>query len=208
MKKYVVNLFLAVAVMGIILTQRARMHAVMDENRRLKENQSVLLGPATVEFRTTDDGKSIAQVSALNLKVHELETANDSLLRLSHNLGIRNRRLMAMAQTTSVTKVDIISQVRDSIVSSPADNSSITLKPPDTLRCISFSDPWITISGWIQTDTFTGRIEARDTLDFIVHKVPKRFLFFRFGCKAIRMDAVNHNPHSTLTHARYIRFTK
>jgi len=169
------------------------------ENCRLKANQQMLLTPQTVvEYRNTSDGKAVAEVQALNLKISELKACNDSLLRLAGDLGIKTRRLMALAQTTAKTQTDIHTGIKDSILPGST----------DTLPCVSYVDPWISFSGCIKADTFTGRIESRDTLDFIVHRIPKRFLFFRFGCKAIRMDAVSHNPHSILTHAKYIRITE
>ena len=184
----------AALVVSVIVGHRQKV-----EIDRLKKNQTALLNPTTIEFRTTD-GKSVAEIQALNLKVSELKASNDSLLRVAHDLGIKNRRLMELAQTTSETQTVITTVVKDSIVYLPGRT--------DTLSCLSFADPWLSLSGCIQTDTFCGTIQSRDTLDFIVHRIPKRFLFFRFGCKAIQLDAVSHNPHSTLTHARYIRLNK
>lgn len=179
------------------------------EIERLKANQQVLLAPETVvEYRTTTDGKAVAQVQALNLQLSELKASNDSLLRLTHDLGIKNRRLLALAQATTETTTSISAPVRDSIVNRPVYSDTIATTVTDTLRCLSFADPWLSLSGCIEADSFTGYIESRDTLDFIVHKIPKHFLFFRFGCKAIRLDAVSHNPHSILTHAKYIRIAK
>ena len=179
------------------------------EIERLKANQQVLLAPETiVEYRTTTDGKAVAQVQALNLQLSELKATNDSLLQLTRDLGIKNRRLLALAQATTETTASISAPLRDSIVSRPVYGDTITTTVTDTLRCLSFADPWLSLSGCIEADTFTGHIESRDTLDFIAHRVPKHFLFFRFGCKAIRLDVVSHNPHSILTHVKYIRLTK
>lgn len=178
------------------------------EIERLKANQQVLLAPeAVIEYRTTSDGKAVAQVQALNLQLSELKASNDSLLRLTRDLGIKNRRLLALAQATTETATTVTAPLLDSIVIRPVCGDTIDTTT-DTLRCLSFADPWISLHGVIQADTFTGHIESRDTLDFIVHKIPKHFLFFRFGCKAIRLDAVSHNPHSILTHAKYIRIAK
>ena len=55
---------------------------------------------------------------------------------------------------------------------------------------------------------FHGSITAVDTLDIIVHRIPKRFLFFRFGCKQVRMDIISRNPHTRLTYARYYQLVK
>lgn len=167
------------------------------ENERLSDNISSLPTPAaTVEFRTTG-GRSVAGTKALNLKISELKETNDSLLTIVKDLGIKNRRLTALAQATTATAAAVEAPVRDSIVWLPGRT--------DTLRCMSFADAWLSFNGCIRADTLQGTIECRDTLDFIAHRVPKRFLFFRFGCKAVRLDVVSHNPHGRLTFARYIR---
>ena len=171
-----------------------------NEITRLKNNQRALTRHKTVEDHTTSDGKHVAEVQALNLKVAELKDSNDSLLAITRSLEIKRRRLVSLTQATTTTGADITAAISDSVVVLPGRT--------DTLSCITFSDPWLTVDGCIRADTFAGRIECRDTLDFIVHRVPKRFLFFRFGCKAIHLDAVNHNPHSHITHVRYIRLEK
>lgn len=171
-----------------------------NEITRLKNNQKALIKHKTVVHRTTSDGKNVAEVQALNLKLSELKESNDSLLAITRSLGIKNRRLVSLSQAATKTETNINAAITDSILVLPGRT--------DTISCISFSDHWLSVNGCIQADTFAGKIECRDTLDFIVHRVPKRFLFFRFGCKAIRLDAVSHNPHSRITHVRYIRLEK
>lgn len=194
----------------LIAALSASVIKIMDyraEVQRLKENQDVLLAPEMIVEYRTSLGKSVSEVQALNLKVSELKASNDTLLNITRELGIKNRRLMELAQATTKTSHDIMVPVRDSIIQRPAINDSIEATN-DTLRCLTYVDSWLSLDGCIHEDTFTGSIENRDTLDFIVHKIPKRFLFFRFGCKAIHLDVVSHNPHSIITHAKYVRITK
>ena len=54
----------------------------------------------------------------------------------------------------------------------------------------------------------TCRIESVDTLRQIVHRVPRRFLFIRFGTKAVRQEIVSSNPHTRIVYAEYVRFVK
>lgn len=170
------------------------------EIQRLRKNQHVLLKPSPMQSYRTSDGKSVATTEVLTLKISELRDANDSLLRMTHELGVKNRRLQQMAQTTNHTDATIHTIVHDSIVYvSPS---------PDTLRCLSYADPWMMVDGCLKEDTFSGHFASLDTLDMIVHRVPRRFLFFRYGCKAIQLDVVSHNPYSTITHARYIQLKK
>lgn len=62
--------------------------------------------------------------------------------------------------------------------------------------------------GEIEGDSMQVHIESRDTLQMIVHRVPKRFLFFRYGTKGVRMEVVSQNPHSRLSYPKIIMFRK
>ena len=66
----------------------------------------------------------------------------------------------------------------------------------------------MSLRGTIRGDSFTARIESRDTLQMIIHRVPKRFLFFRYGTKGVRMDVVSQNPHTRLSYPKVILFAK
>lgn len=201
--KIIISVIVTVALLAsTVMTVRYR-----EEVKRLKENQAALLAPEMIVEYRTSLGKNVAEIQALNLKVSELKASNDTLLNITHELGIKNRRLLELAQATTRTSHDIAVSVRDSIVPRPFSGDSMATIN-DTLRCLTYVDPWLSLDGCVQNDTFTGSMESRDTLDFIVHKVPKRFLFFRFGCKAIHMDVVNHNPHGIITHAKYVRIAK
>jgi len=38
--------------------------------------------------------------------------------------------------------------------------------------------------------------------------LPRRFLFIRYGTKAIRQEMVSSNPHTQLVYTEYIEFTR
>ena len=195
-KLFLIYLLMLVALF-ISIIAGIRQHG---ELQRLRKNQQILLSPSPMQSYRTPDGKSVATTEALTLKISELRDTNDSLLCLTRELGLRNRRLQQVTQTASHTDAAITTIVHDSIV--------YVEQSPDTLRCLSYADPWITVNGCVKADTFSGHLSSLDTLDLIVHRVPRRFLFFRYGCKAIQLDVVSHNPYSTITHARYIQLKK
>lgn len=177
------------------------------ENRRLRKNQSQLSTPVGVEIRTTADGKSMAETQALSMKISELEASRDSLLKTVKILGVKNSRLLALAQAATQSEAKIKASMKDSIVYLPGKTDTLPGRV-DTLRCMRWKDPWLTVDGCIRDGAFDGSVTNLDTLDIVAHRVPKRFLFFRFGCKAVRLDVVSHNPHTRLTGARYIRLER
>ena len=47
-----------------------------------------------------------------------------------------------------------------------------------------------------------------DTLRQIVYRIPRRFLFIRWGTKALRQRIVSTNPHTRIVAAEYVRIEK
>lgn len=183
-------------------------HDLRGEAERTKENQDVLLHNGRVEIGRTQSGRPRASVQAITLKTSDLKRNPDSLLAVNRKeLKIKNSRIMAAATTSTTTKVD----VKAAIQPVPHDTCSRSLsglyRPPDVSQ-VSWSDPWITLRGDIEGDSMQMHIESRDTLQMIVHRVPKKFLFFRYGTKGVRMEVVSQNPHSQLSYPMIIMFKK
>ena len=183
-------------------------YELMGESERTKENQDVLLHNGRVEIGRTQSGRPRASVPAITLKTSDLKRSPDSLLAVNKKeLKIKNSRIMAAATTSTTTQVDVKAAIRPV----PHDTCSRILsgsyRPPDVSQ-VSWSDPWITLRGEIEGDSMQVHIESRDTIQMIVHRVPKKFLFFRFGTKGVRMEVVSQNPHSRLSYPRIIMFRK
>ena len=53
-----------------------------------------------------------------------------------------------------------------------------------------------------------GRIRSVDTLRQVVHRVPRRFLFIRWGTKALRQQIVSSNPHTRIVYTEYVRIER
>jgi hypothetical protein len=183
-------------------------HDLRGEAERTKENQDILLHNGKVEIGRTQSGRPRASVSAITLKTSDLKRSPDSLLAVNRKeLKIKNSRIMAAATTSTTTRVDVKAAIRPV----PHDTCSRSLsglyRPPDVSQ-VSWSDPWITLRGDIEGDSMLVHIESRDTLQMIVHRVPKKFLFFRYGTKGVRLSVVGQNPHSQLSYPRIIMFKK
>lgn len=183
-------------------------HDLRGEAERTKENQDVLLHNGKVEIGRTQSGRPRASVQAITLKTSDLKRNPDSLLAVNRKeLKIKNSRIMAAATTSTTTQVD----VKAAIQAVPHDTCSLLsgpYRPPDVSQTVSWSDPWITLRGVIEGDSMQMHIESRDTLQMIVHRVPKKFLFFRYGTKGVRMEVVSQNPHSQLSYPKIIMLKK
>lgn len=175
MKKY---LFLyAVAVTALLVCGYGRYRR---ENRRLTQNQHALA--AGIERYRTRLGQEAASVQALRLRCAEFEELRAADAAEIRRLGIKLRRLEAAARTATATKVEIRTPVRDTVVVRLRD----TLVVRDTLRLFRWRDAWVRVEGAVTADSVLCRVESADTLRQVVHRIPRRFLFIRWGTKALR----------------------
>lgn len=199
MKKY-----LLIAIVALLAIAGSAIHysqQLKADNERLHSNQSALM--ADVELYKTKAGENAAKVQRLQLTASEFETQCADLKAEVEQLGIKAKRLQQVIASSSQTKVEVHTEVKDSIVYVPM------LARLDTLKCFEFNDGWVRASGCIDTSGhFEGEFESNDSLLIVAHRVPKRFLFFRWGCKRVELDIKSSNPHTSITHAKFIEFSK
>ena len=192
MKKY---LFLyAVAVTALLVCGYGRYRR---ENRRLTQNQHALA--AGIERYRTRLGQEAASVQALRLRCAEFEELRAADAAEIRRLGIKLRRLEATA-----TKVEIRTPVRDTVVVRLSD----TLVVRDTLRLFRWRDAWVRVEGAVTADSVLCRVESADTLRQVVHRIPRRFLFIRWGTKALRQEIVPSNPHTRIVYSEYVKIER
>lgn len=171
--------------------------SLYNEKNRLKSNQTALLD--SVATYHTKTGKLAASCQALELTNQELKESRADLEQTVKDLGIKLKRAEAIAKTATETKLDVKTEIRDSIVYR------------DTLvrlQSITWTDPWITVRGEIENRRVSLAVQSRDTLIQVIHRVPKRFLGIPYGCKAIRQEIRSSNPHAIITYTEYIELPK
>lgn len=186
-----IALVISVAVLSCWLSN------VREEKKRLGDNQDALL--SKVEYYKTESGKNAASVLKLELSKSEMEKYCQDLTSTVDELNIKIGRIQSASTTVTKTEVKIQTIVRDSIVYRDR---------PISLKVINWSDPWITLNGVLDGNDFSAKVESVDTLSQIVHRIPKKFLFIKWGTKAIRQEIVSSNPHSRIVYTEYIELKK
>lgn len=161
------------------------------EIRRLRTNLYTLND--TLRRYRTRLGEEAASTEALRLRCTEFERLRAADAEEIRRLGIRLRRAESAAHTALVTTVEVEVPVHDTVL------------VHDTLRLFRWQDEWVTVEGLVGCDTVHCRVESCDTLLQVVHRVPRRFLFFRWGTKAIRQEIVSRNPHTKIVYAEYVK---
>ena len=158
-------------------------------------------------------GEAAASAEVLQLRCREFERLRAGDAERIRQLGIRLRRVEAAATLATATEIDVQVPLHDTIVrrdfAAVCDSGRLAAAVRfDTVRSFRWRDPWVTVEGRIRGDSADCRVESVDTLRQVVHRVPRRFLFIRFGTKAVRQEIVSSNPHTRIVYAEYVRFAK
>lgn len=198
MTKYL-TITLVVCIAALAISVKSCTNIKADRNR-LSDNQRTLFEQA--DYYRTKDSLSVASVERLELSKGELEKYCGQLANTCDQLKIKIKRLQSASTSATETDYNIKTIFRDSLVV----RDSLVI---DTLRCVTYEDAWLSFIG-CTTDgiNFDAKIQSRDTLITIAHRVPRKFLFFRWGTKAIRQEVISKNPHSKITYTEYIELKK
>ena len=160
------------------------------EAERLDNNQTALMEQAKL-YRTALD-ESAASVQALQLRCDEFRQLRAEDARRIRNLGIKVKRLESIARSTTESELHVKTPLRDTIILH------------DTLRLFEWCDHWVEINGIIRHDSVECHVKSVDTLRQVVHRVPRKFLFIKYGTKAIRQEIISSNPHARIVYSEYI----
>lgn len=160
-----------------------------NEKERYKANQTALL--SDVAYYKTENERNVASVRALTLTKSEIEMYNKNLAERCEELEISLRRLISANITNMQTDYHLVGELRDSLV--------LRYNTIDTLRCLDYDDHYLTFSACVDSGgMYVADIVSRDTVTAIVHRIPRRFLFFKFGTKEVRQEVHCANPHTKI----------
>lgn len=223
MKRYLIIALLVLS--GLLWIQTVRLRGERAERRRVQSNNEVLTD--SVEFYRTASGKHAASRQVLELRTGELERYNKQLGFTVRELRIKVRRLEAAAMTATRTEVQITAPLEPSSpqpsawekygagVRRAADSVKAALNPKFSglpkvpeVKVFRWSDRHVSVDGMIRADSVSCHVESIDTLQQVVHRVPRRFLFIRWGTKAIRQEVVSSNPHTNIVYTEYIELKR
>lgn len=193
MKKYLLIACVILAVLCASLLGAVR--ELTQEKDRLIGNQEALM--EEVQYYQDEAGRQAASVQRLELSKSELEAYNGELTQRIEDLNIKLKRVQAATTTATQTNVEIKTIIKDTIIY--RDTGMLVLP------AIKWQDPWVNVDGIIKPDsTVDLSIQSVDTLFQVVHRVPKKFWFIKYGTKAIRQEITSSNPHTKIVYSEYI----
>ena len=195
MKKYLI-IYAVLATLVIFIGGKL----LLVEQGRLRNNNESLL--QSVDYYRTSADPSAASVQVLRLKVGEYEELLAADAEKIRAMGVKIRRLESASKSVVETDIAVKTPLRDTVIIRD------TLRQVDTLRLFRWCDSWVTVDGLISADSVECRVQSVDTLRQVVHRIPRRFLFIKFGTKALRQEIVSSNPHSKIVFSEYIKIER
>lgn len=167
-----------------------KLHQTSKEQERLERNQRALL--SDVECYKTRADKWAATAEVLELKVSELRQARAEDTKRIKELGIRLREVENYAMSVTQKRGGATLPLRDTVIIR------------DTVKIFSSERGHTELNGMVRNDSITYHFESVDTIYQVVRRVPHRFLFFRYGTKAIHQDVWTSNPTTKVVYTEYI----
>lgn len=194
-KHLLIGLIVCVCALFISVKQIGKLQ---NETRRMEGNISALM--QSVEYYRTESGKSAARVEKLELTRREIERNYQEVVQVAEKLKVKVKRLQAASTTGMQTEVRVETIVKDTVIY--RDREILPAGKFDYL------DAWARMEGVIRGEDIKIRLQVKDTLRQIIHRVPRRFLFFRWGTKAVVQEVVSSSPYTEITYSEYLEFVK
>ena len=197
MRLNIIRYFVYIILVAIIIALSKRIYDLNKDRHRLRQNQVALL--SNIEQVTDKYNREVAKVAAIQLSQHEFKDLNDNLTRTVNALNLKVKRLEAVIQTSTVTSDTIFIPIAPPVIRSEP-------TAPIIERPFSFHDGFTNIWGTVEFgDTLLTssaylnlKYSIVDTLDVVIYRVPKRFLFIPYGTKRIDCYIDSRNPNATV----------
>ena len=197
--KTTLSLLAALAVLaGVIALQHRRIQRLRQENTVLNSNVEALMEGAR-RYRTADSLHA-AGVEMLEMRLSEYKKWRQQDAELIESLKIHLRRIESVGRHTTESEYQLAVPVRDTMY--------LYRDRPDTARTFAYRSPYIDLHGCLERDSVALDFTTRDTLVQVVHRVPRRFLFIRYGTRSLRQEIVSRNPHTQITYTEYIKISE
>jgi hypothetical protein len=175
---------------GVVWILSARLKQVTAERDVQLNNVNSLM--LTVAEYQTEDSLHAATVGQLQLSLEQYKELRAEDAKIIESLKVDKNRLQEVITTQTESYYKHTAQLRDSIKWITRDSIQI----PITIKTAKREDAWHTINIEVYQDSVYYQLRTRESLIITNHVVPKKFLWFKFGCKEVRTDVVSKNPYT------------
>ena len=191
-KAYIIAAAVLVILIAVIIALSTRLKNVTADRNVQRKNVETLF--TSVENYKVQDSLQAATIGDLQLTLSQYKQFRAEDAELISNLKVDNKRLQGVVTTQTESYYQHTAILRDSV------KMLITRKPdsikiPIIVKTANFADEWHRLNIVIDGDSLNYRLRTKESLIITNHVVPKKFLWFKFGCKEVRTDVVSKNPY-------------
>lgn len=191
-KAYIIAAAVLVILIAVIIALSTRLKNVTSERNVQRKNVETLF--TSVENYKVQDSLQAATIGDLQLTLKQYKQFRAEDAELISQLKVDNKRLQGVVTTQTESYYNHTAILRDSVRMLVARQPD-SIKIPILVKTANYSDEWHTLNITIDGDSLNYRLRTLESLIITNHVVPKRFLWFRFGCKEVRTDVVSKNPY-------------
>lgn len=191
-KDYIIAAGILVILIAIIIALSARLKKVKADRDVQRKNVETLF--TSVESYKVQDSLQAATIGDLQLTLKQYKQFRAEDAQLISSLKVDNKRLQGVVTTQTESYYQHTAALRDSVkmlITKVPDS----IKVPIIVKTANFADAWHSLNIVIDGDSLNYRLRTKESLIITNHVVPKKFLWFKFGCKEVRTDVVSKNPY-------------
>lgn len=183
LQKIIIDFAVLMVLFGAVTKMVDTIRKQRAEIGRLERNVEAM-NDVQIEYKTKL-GDAAAKRKALEMSHKELKKLKKINADLYKEVDALNVRVKdALSATRTVTKTVIKEVVRTDTVAGEL--------------IAEYRDAWNTIQARVKQDSTELSYQGRDTITGVITVRKKKFLFFRWGVKAIEHDISNKNPKAKI----------
>lgn len=197
------KIIFSIIVVAFVIFSTNRITSLQKENKRLNNNQAVLLD--SMQTYKVADSLNVAKINVLQLSLSDYKKYREEDAKLIKKL--KADKLSATVSVNTTTTTDIKVPIKDSIIYKDR------VVPIDTVKQIKYDSEWTSVNGFLANDTINLNIINREELLIVESFVKKRFIGIKlpiwlFGYKTKSVDVVSKNPNTEITNLEFIQIYK
>lgn len=192
-KAYIITAGILIILIGVIFALSNQLKRITADRDVQQKNVKTLF--ASVESYKVQDSLQAATIGDLQLTLKQYKQYRAEDASLINSLKLNIKRMQKVITTSTESYYQHTAVLRDS-VKMLATKIPDSVKVPIIIRTADFADAWHSLNIVIEGDSLNYRLRTKESLIITNHVVPKKFLWFRFGCKEVRTDVVSRSPYT------------
>lgn len=192
-KAYIITAGILIILIRIIFALSSQLKRVTADRDVQQKNVETLFD--SVESYKVQDSLQAATIGDLHITLKQYKQLRAEDASLINSLKLDIKRMQKVITTNTKSYYQHTAVLRDSL-KMLATKIPDSVKVPVIIKTADFADAWHSLNIVIEGDSLNYRLRTKESLIITNHVVPKKFLWFRFGCKEVRTDIVSRNPYT------------